>query len=441
MKINHQEYVEPFFFFFFRQYVLAIFLLLLFGTEYQKAFFFENDKIARGNVCVSSVAAVSFFIEKDFSPPLLRWPDLQMSLRNAKCSSTVYGHHLLYHQLAPQTNSTSILKDSSQSTDDPVFIASQEKLLSLPLVCRKPIAVIITDANPEKCPTCQLFFNDVLSLPHLEEFNIVRDSLVSVVVHTVGERPSHVDRKQQQKKNAYAKRRRRFFEHDDDILPDYNNYRISDIFFTDMLERFPISYPLEEDWSLALSQNSSLFLPFLHYSRLYFPHKWRISSSLFALISQAAAEYWRRVRSHPYFKSAWEKSYRGEGEYSLRILFLWPHNGSVMPITNPEWAMYAPLILEEEVIKKREMSRSNGTDELRSKHSKSSTAYSSGDILSTRQNKKIPSEYSDIDTNALFHSPKFSEHGIGAHLYISASAFLKNALLASDMVKNLLLSI
>lgn len=420
--------------------MLAAFLLVIFGAEYQKVFFFANDKSARGNIWVSFVAATSFSIEKDLSPPLLRWPNLQLSLRNAKCSSLVYDRRLLYHQLSAQSGSTSSSKASSQSADDSAFIASQKNISSLPLVCRKPIAVIITDANPERCPTCQLFFNDLLSLLHLEEFNIIRDSLLSVVLHTVGEPSSHVDRKREKDMNSYEKKHRRFLKQDDgDTLADDTHYQVSDTFFSDMLERFPISYPFEEEWSLVLSQNASLFLPFLNYSRLSFPLKRFISSSSFSLLSQAAADYWRRVRSHPSFKSAWDKSYRGEGEYALRILFLWPHNGSVMPITNPEWVMYAPLVLEEEEKEKKEMSSSSGGEELKKKRLESDNAYSSGDTSSARQNEKSHSKYPEIDTDADIHSAKMPEHGIGAHLYISASAFLKNALLASDMVKNLLL--
>lgn len=362
------------------------------------------------------LSQTSLSIENDIFPPLPSWTQLQKQLRRAKCFSTMGENYL-----------------RQQHNGNPHTVESTSPFsYTLSSICRKPIAVIITDANPGRCPSCQLFAKDILSPSHLAELNVIRDTYANVVLHVVGERPPrYYDSSKKSRKNG-----KKFGIGRDSttiFVEDGPENLATKLFFSDLLKAFPIPFPLEESWPLAISLKSSSS-PRAHSSHTSLRYAKKV-----APVVDAAEKYWKDVRDHPLFRKAWEKSYASEGEYALRILFLWPHNGSVMPITNPEWSSYIPVILREELEEAGEkLSSFAGNSSSKQLPEKGKGSDSSvGSPNSSRKEKHLPdNDYADQGVNP--SSPEFPAHGIGAHLYISAADFLNNAMLASEMVNSVL---
>lgn len=394
-----------------------------------------------------SLLESSFSIE-DIFPPLLSWKKLQVELRNAKCSSLIYRHYLLQEQYLqsarPERSSSSFFGPHSDIFGDAVPHGGAHPLSPVPLICRRPIAVIITHANTDECPSCLLFAKDLFSPPHLQELQALRDSYVTVVLHVAGERKvrdptdHHHQRPQHEDSQGKPISSRRTWSHRGAPEDDRTN-RVqkgddwdSKMFFTELSERFPIPFPLEEDWSFALSPKIPSSKGHL-FSRTFSSYSKRL-----APLAQVAKQYWKKVRDHPLFRKAWKKSYASEGEYALRILFLWPHNGSIMPITNPEWSLYAAAILKEEQEEtSKGTSPSSGTKKNNEKKEEQQLS-SSGDASHLTKEENAFHGDDDDDQRGTSHSTSALASGVGAHLYVSATAFLKNAILAFNMVNSAL---
>lgn len=254
--------------------------------------------------------------------------------------------------------------------------------------------------------------------------------------------------------------------------------------FASVIARFPVPSPFEEDWTLVASQNalinhsdvlsSSVADPLSgswraalkgsgsssstqrgagrgrgsaaeahHSSKSSSSSSQKVPESLTRQFTeseilagrQGLAAQWRELRRHPVYQEAWEQAYAGDGEYALRILFLWPHNGTVMPIVSPEWALYARAA-EQERQEREERKRRRRRPSPRGRVHKINSSNDGSSAGWTRGGGPVPGQQGEEEgrggknesENEVLRSP---------HLYISAGGFIKNSVLAWKMVDQL----
>lgn len=154
-------------------------------------------------------------------------------------------------------------------------------LSSIPMVCRAPIAVIASQEHEmQECPSCARFTDSLLEPLHLSHLQALRQSQqISVVLH-LGEEE-----------------------------------------LAEVISTQPLPTGAEEELSLMSSKEDG--------------------AAAAAAGRRAVAQYWERLRRSDSYQRAAHDAYAGYGEYALRVLFLWPFNGTVMPIVSPDWIMYA----------------------------------------------------------------------------------------------------
>lgn len=292
-------------------------------------------------------------LERGIEPPLPSWPALQKELVKAKCATRV--HHFL-------------------------SAGSRDVFSEIPSVCRRPIAVIITNPETEQCPSCLLFSQELFSSekPHLQTLQALRDGQVSVVLHVArpGANDGDKGEEEEEEEDGVGSRQHFFSE-------TIRRHPVHTATEEDVARRFPLeAVPATCDGVEERGGGSAGGEVSCEEHR-----KLRWTAGL-----RAVRQYWKHARERWNFREAWKQSYAGEGEYALRVLFLWPHNGSVMPIVNPEWALYA--------------GRLNNRD-------------------------KEPSDYPKGNQRA------DEEDERNSHLYISAKDFLRNCVVAWEMVNEL----
>lgn len=330
----------------------------------------DNDMEGTGSFPTAPKTPVPS-LEKGIEPPLPTWYAVQQQLLKAKCASRV--HRFL-------SSSTSPSSSSSLDSD----------WRSIPAVCRRPIAVIITNPETEHCPSCLLFSLDLLSpgKSHLATLQALRDTQVSVVLHVA--RPGGISGED---------------DDEDETEKKWGDHHL----FSETIRRHPVPSPIEEDWQRLLPLDAATSCPcWCNDSAAGDDNGVCAGGSCEARRRKrwlagirAVREYWKQAREHSSFRQIWKRSYAGEGEYALRVLFLWPHNGSVMPIVNPEWALYAGQL---------------------------------------RKREQTPPAGKNWNNDEVGGGAEGEEEGAderSSHLYISAKDFLRNCVLAWEMVNEL----
>lgn len=299
-----------------------------------------------------------FSLEHDIHPPLLYWKELRDKILRANCA-------LLISQFLHTTP-----------------CPSPE---TIPLICRTPIAVIVTIADGGSgCPSCDAFKADLFSKTRLAELNALRStSQINVVLHrTLGTispaTPSA------------------------EVLKTIMSMPEEGFVFSDFIQRYPLT-PIFDETDAELEQEmdgeTKLLLEEIAVAGNMTDEEKQVVIEAGLRVGRAAAEkYWKELMDDPKFKAAYNKSYAGEGEYALRVLFLWPHNGSVMPITGTNWELYVQSLPDR------------GEEQLRS----------------VRGEEKHS------------HEEHPSEIRYNSHLYISAQHFIKNCVVAWGLMNRLL---